>query len=104
MKGMDTSANKIEAALSELARKSPLPTPVSSWQVETGLDSTEDPAVWVWAILQDDDVEFDKRYQLRSIIHDLVRSIIRDLVKEVDPSSFVYIRFRGASEEVEQEA
>ena len=92
---MDTSANTIKAALSKLAKKSPLPTPVSSWHVETGVDSTEDPAVWVWAMLQEEDVEFAKRYQLRSMI--------RDLVKGLDPSVFVYIHFRGASEEVEQE-
>ncbi len=89
---MDISANTIEAALRQLPE---LPTPVSSWHVETGPDSTEDPAVWVWAMLKDDDVEFAKRSRLRSIIRDLVHDT-------VGSSMLVYVRFRGASE-VEQD-
>jgi len=90
---MDISASTLEAALRELPE---LPTPVSSWRVETGPDSTDDPAVWVWAMLQDDDVEFSKRSRLRSMIHDLVD-------KKTGSSMLVYVRFRGASE-VEQSA
>ncbi len=89
---MDISAHTIETALRKLPD---LPTPVSNWHVETGPDSTEDLAVWVWAMLEDDDVEFAKRFRLRSIIRDLVHDT-------VDPSMIVYVRFRGASE-VEQE-
>ncbi|TGG91621.1 MAG: hypothetical protein ERJ67_07700 [Aphanocapsa feldmannii 277cV] len=85
---MNIDAETIEAALRQLME---LPTPVSSWQVETGSDSTDDPAVWVWAILKDDDVEFKKRSQLRSIIRDRVQ-------KETGSSMLVYVRFRGASE------
>ncbi len=55
---MDIAASTLEAALSELPE---LSTPVSSWHVETGPDSTDDPAVWVWTMLKDDDVEFAKR-------------------------------------------
>jgi len=90
---MDISASTLEAALRELPE---LPTPVSSWYVETGPDSTDDPAVWVWAMLQDDDVEFAKRSRLRSMIHDLVD-------EKTGSSMLVYVRFRGASE-VEQSA
>ena len=85
---MDISASTLEAELSQLSE---LPTPVSSWHVETGFDSTDDPAVWVWAMLKDDDVEFAKRSQLRSIISDLVE-------EKTHSSMFVYVRFRGASE------
>ncbi len=88
MKEMDISANTIEAALRKLTE---LPTPVSSWHVETGPDSTEDPAVWVWAMLTDDDVEFAKRSRLRSMIADLVHDT-------AGPTMLVYVRFRGASE------
>ena len=52
---MDTTANTIEAALRQLHE---LPTPVSSWLVETGTDSTDDPAIWVWAMLKEDVVDF----------------------------------------------
>lgn len=85
---MDIAASTLEAALRELPE---LPTPVSSWHVETGLDSTDDPAVWVWAMLKDDDVEFAKRSRLRSIVRDLVE-------EKTDSSMLVYVRFRGASE------
>lgn len=88
---MDMTANAIEAALRRLPE---LPTPVSSWHVETGSDSTDYPAVWVWAMLREEDVEFAKRSRLRSIISDLVH-------EEAGSSMLVYVRFRGASE-VEQ--
>ena len=44
MTDMDIVAGTLEAALRELPE---LPTPVKSWQVETGSDSTDDPAAWV---------------------------------------------------------
>ena len=74
---MDINASSIEAALRQIPE---LPTPVSSWHVETGHDSTDDPAVWVWAMLKEDDVEFAKRKRLRSIIRDLVE-------EKIDPST-----------------
>lgn len=85
---MDVNVNAIEVALWRLPD---LPTPVSSWLVETGPDSTDDTAVWVWALLTDDEVEFTKRSQLRSMIRNLVQ-------EETDSSMLVYVRFRGASE------
>ena len=85
---MDITANTIEAALRRLAQ---LPAPVSSWYVETGPDSTDDPAVRVWDMLKDDEVEYAKRSRLRSIIRDLVR-------EKAGSSTLVYVRFRGASE------
>ena len=87
---MDIAADTIVAALHRLPE---LPTPVSSWHVETGPDSTNDPAVWVWAMLKDDEVEFAKRSRLRSMVRDLVQ-------KEAGSSTLVYVRFRGASEVV----
>ena len=88
---MHIAASALEDALRELQE---LPAPVSSWHVETGLDSTDDPAVWVWAMLQDDEVEFAKRSQLRSIIREAID-------EKTDSSMIVYIRFRGASEIVQ---
>ena len=85
---MDISASTLETALRQLPE---LPTLVSSWHVETGSDSTDDPAVWVWAMLEEDEVEFAKRSRLRSIIRDLVE-------RKTDSSMLVYVRFRGASE------
>ncbi len=71
-----------------------LPTPVDSWEVKTGVDWADDPAVWVWAILKDDDVDFTKRSTLRSKVRSLIRS-------ETDGVPWVYVMFRGQSE-VEQ--
>ena len=85
---MDINVNAIDDALRRLPD---LPSPVSNWRVESGPDSTEDTAVWVWAMLTDDDVEFTKRSQLRSIIRELVQ-------EKTDSSILVYVRFRGASE------
>ena len=85
---MDTTATAIETALSELRN---LPTPVSSWQVETRPDATEDPAVWVWVMLEDEDVDLQTRSRLRETVQGLVR-------RETHDTSWVYVRFRGASE------
>ena len=76
---------------SELGKLRNLPTPVSSWRVEAGPDATEDPAVWVWAMLEHEEVDFGTRSQLRNIVRNLVR-------RETDESWWVYVRFRGASE------
>ena len=87
---MEPSATTIESALQNLRE---LPTPVTSWQVETGPDATEEPSVWVWVILKDEDVDFATRAQLRDIVRDTVR-------RQTDDLSWVYVRFRGSSETV----
>ena len=85
---METTAATIESALRELQN---LPTPVSSWRVEMGPDATDDPAVWVWTMLEHEEVDSRTRFQLRSMARDPVR-------RETDNASWVYVRFRGASE------
>ena len=82
------TASQIESALNRLGN---LPTPVSGWEVETGPDSTDDPAVWVWVYLTNEEVDFETRSQLREMVRDLVR-------RETDSAIWVYVRFRGASE------
>ena len=84
---MGATAETIESALAELRE---LPA-VSSWQVETGPDATDDPAVWVWVMLEDEGVDFQTRSQLREIVRDQVRH-------ETNDGSWVYVRFRTASE------
>lgn len=87
---MEITAGEIETALSEIGN---LPTPVSGWLVETGLDSADQPAVWVWALLVEDEVDFDTLSLLRNMVFDKVQS-------RTGPSIWVYVRFRGASETV----
>ena len=85
---MQTANTEIKAALGQLG---PLPTPVADWLVETGTDSADEPAVWVWAVLQNDGVTLDTRLQLRDMILDFLR-------KNSDTPIWVYVNFRTVSE------
>lgn len=85
---MDIDASAISNKLAQLDN---LPTPVSSWLVETGIDSTDDPAVWVWAFLEQHGVEFAKRTRLRSLIREAVNEL-------TGPAYWVYVYFPGAWE------
>lgn len=87
---MEPSATTIESDLKELRE---LPTPVASWQVETGPDATEEPSVWVWVMLEHEDVDIGTRARLREIVRHTVR-------RRAHNASWVYVRFRGASESI----
>lgn len=81
----------IEAALEEL-RTASLPAPLDEWRIETGLDWSDDPAIWVWLPTGGDDMdnsEIDKLVALQDIVHDRVKTA-------VDDDSLVYIRFYPA--------
>ena len=81
----------VEAIEAALARLRDLPAPVSSWEVETGPDATDDPAVWVWVMLADEGVDFQTRSRLRELVRDQVLDVTHD-------GSWVYVRFRTASD------
>ncbi len=85
---MEIAVTKIEAALDEL---SDLPARVGGWQVETGLDWVNEPAVWVWALLEDEEVEAAALDRLQETIRDCVHRAAGD-------AKWVYVRFRGVSE------
>lgn len=85
------TASEIIASLNELRE---LPTPVSDWLVETGHDSIGEPAVWVYVILEKDDVDFPTRYRLREMVRDAIHALM-------GPSYWAYVRFRTASEMAE---
>ena len=68
-----------------------LPAPVSDWIVETGADSTDDPAVWVWAILPDDKADIRTRMAIRDIVFDFIR-------ERSETPVYVYVSFRTAAE------
>lgn len=85
---MGATVEAIEAALARLPE---LPAKVSSWEVETGPDATDDPAVWVWVMLTDEGVDFQTRSRLREIVRDQV-------LHETNDGSWVYVRFRTASD------
>ena len=79
---------------SELEKLGDLPTPVRSWIVEEGVDATDDEAVWVWALLEERDVDADTRLQLKS----MARKVVRD---QTGGRLWPYVRIRGAFEEDE---
>lgn len=86
---MGTAVIGIEEALRDIPE---LPAPVRAWRVEMGPDWTDDPAVWVWATLDDEDLDDDTRSRVR----DLVRTAVKRACAPESP--WVYVRFRGTSE------
>lgn len=66
-----------------------LPTAVRSWLVEEGLDSTDDPAVWVWALVEQGDTDVDTLRRLKA----MVRKVVRDTT-----GLWAYVLIRGADE------
>ena len=79
---------EIRAALDDLA---PLPTPVSDWLVEIGTDSTDEPAVWVSAVLPDDRTDLDTRLGIRDCVSDFIR-------ERSEIPGQIYVSFRTAAE------
>jgi hypothetical protein len=80
------TVSEIESKLKELAG---IPTPVRSWIVEMGLDTTDEPAVWVWITLEREYDEVDAKE--RADLRELVRASVRDWVGE--NAHWVYVRF-----------
>ena len=78
----------IRAALDELP---PLPTDVSDWLVQTGTDSADEPAVWIWAVLPDETADFDTLIGVR----DLVLAHVRE---QSEIPLGVYVSFRTVGE------
>ena len=78
---------------SRLKKLDGLPTPVRTWIVEMGPDSTEEPAVWVWMVLEREYDEVGR--QARADLRDLVRASVRDWVG--DEAHWVYVRFHDGA-------
>lgn len=68
---MPANVADIRAKLEQLTD---LPVPVRAWLVEEGLDATDDPAVWVWALIESDDLDPDRMTRLKSMARDVVRN------------------------------
>ena len=86
---MTPNRERIEAALQGL---SDLPTPIHAWLVKVGRDAADDPAVWVWAILERQDVDVATREEVGGIVRALVR-------RQTDGEAWPYVQFRGAWED-----
>ena len=85
---METTTHAIEHSLKSLRD---LPVAIPHWQVETGSDWTEEPAIWVWGFLDDATIDADMQFTLRSAIRNVIRQHAGDDVT-------IYIRFRAASD------
>lgn len=86
---MQTDA--IEEALDALTV--PVPGAVARYIVEAGYDATDDPAVWVYVIVNDDKIA-PLQPQWRKLRWDIYEAIARVMGSTVNP----YIRMRAASE------
>ena len=75
--------------LTKLESLRDLPTPVRYWQVEEGLDATDDPAVWIWAVVERVDADADALCRLKSIAREVVRHAT---------GLWAYVLIRGADE------
>jgi len=73
-----------------------LPLEVPEWKVETGEDWTGDAAVWVWAILKDEDFEADVDREKRRALGEAVRDAV--VQEGGDEPPLAYVRFRSVSE------
>ncbi|MDE2792260.1 MAG: hypothetical protein OXI81_17825 [Paracoccaceae bacterium] len=94
MKAVDTD---IRAALGKLPA---LPIDVSTWHVETGTDSADKPAVWIWAVLPDDETDVETDFDNLIAVRDLVLSHVRE--HNEFPLN-VYVSFRTVGEMVDLE-
>ena len=85
---MHSAEPKIRSILAELP---PLPADVSYWIVQTGVDSADEPAIWVWAVLSDYTTDFDIRIRIRDIVLDFIR-------ERSDIPIWVYVGFKSKDE------
>lgn len=85
---MMADTTRIRSALEGLED---LPTPVQSWVVEDGLDATDDPAVWIWAVVETNAFDPDSMSQLKSMARDVVWKV-------TDGRLWPYVLIRGADE------
>ena len=67
-----------------------LPTPVRAWRVKEGLDATDDPAVWIWALIEESDADPDTLWRLKR----MARNVVRDVTDR-----WAYVLVRGADED-----
>lgn len=69
---------------------------VVRWIVETGSDWVGDPAVWVWPVLDIDNIDSARQRGLREQVQEAVRKVTR---RETGASWQPYVRFRSVSDE-----
>jgi hypothetical protein len=79
---------------------------VASYRVETGTDASGHDAVWVYTMLRKK-LDVQRRARLRDKVRETVRKRLTGGVRQgwlFREEPWVYIRFRGASEHVDDSA
>lgn len=73
----------------ELERLTDLPAPVRGWLVKGGLDASDEPAVWIWALIDPDDFDADRMTRLKTMVRDAIRNTF---------GLWAYVLIRGVDE------
>lgn len=73
---MSSCTHDIRTALEDLTD---LPAPVSAWHVTEGLDTTDEPAVWILAIVEADHFTPQTFHRLKTLARATARSVTPDL-------------------------
>lgn len=85
-----TEVESIDAVL----RQAGLPKEVVDWQVELGLDWTDEPAVYIWLII--DDAAWSREWSRQNAGR--VASIAREAIHAAEIDRWPYVRIRPAAE------
>lgn len=72
---------------------------VADWRVTVGEDSLDEPAIWVWVILEEESQEFPQQDAIRRD----VRKLILGRMANLGEDHWVYVRFTTKAEEAEEE-
>jgi hypothetical protein len=73
-----------------LANKWPLP--LDHLRFRTGQDSTDDPALWVWAFVAETGEYEEARFLERT---DVIEEVLEPIAREAAPEGRLYLRFRS---------
>jgi len=76
----------------ELSTITALPVRVQRWDVEQGTDMTGADALWVWAIMDDNDVARMNPEEIREAVREKIQS------KFPHTFAWTYVRFRTTTE------
>ena len=87
------TAAELRESLRELQQKEEWISVVADWKVETGDDPFDDPAIWVWVILENMQ-EFEQL--------DKIRRRVLDTIDKPEETRWVYVQFSTKEEEEEE--
>ncbi|MEM9220701.1 MAG: hypothetical protein AAGD25_41085 [Cyanobacteria bacterium P01_F01_bin.150] len=90
---VNTSLDTIDTVVQQL--KETFSHAVARFHYEFGLDSDDEPAIWLWVVFHDEQLEAQWPFENRMAI----RQHIRDAFQAAGILHWIYIRFRSDSED-----